>query len=305
MRKIGKKISAIIKSDIFGRLGAMLIAAILLTLCGVCSFAWFSQNRRVDESGLQISVHTSDYDLLIERTTRYDAGYDVITGTGHTKDSLIADYFSLTDTSSRTSPALAYELVNEYRYENKYDMRPGSYGTLTFYLRPLTNTPLSIHFSLGLGGYVITYDNENNESFDAVDSTVVLDLLKGHILFFTERTGADFEHYVYDGLIDDGTFTYNTSDNVLCSDVGKTDCYKIVLYWEWPITYYDIVDELSTDVITRRFPEETTDYLENTEYFFLSVPDGANLTQMSDAYNDADQAIGTGVDCIVAYVSTN
>lgn len=304
MKGIGKKLKAVIRSDVFSRLGVVIIAGILLTLGAVCSFAWFSQNRRTDESGLEISVHTAQYEILIDRTTRYDSGYDVITGSGHTKDSLTAGSYSTTATSTMTSPFLAYELINEYRYENKYDMMPGSYGTLTFYLRPLTNADLTINFRLDLGGYVLTYDNEGTESFDAVTSTTVLNLLKGHILFFTERTGANFNSYVYDGLIDDGTFSFATSEHSLCEEVGKTDCYKITLYWEWPITYYDITDELSTELTTLRFPEETADYLENTEYFFLSLPTGASDNQMSDAYNDADQAIGNGVDCIIAYVNT-
>ena len=282
-------------------LGTIVFTGALLILAGVFSFAWFSQNRNVGNSGLEISVRAEDYELLIERTARY-AEHAIIVGEGHAQDSLEAAFFDLTETSTSSAPYLAYELVNEYRYENQYNLMPGSYGTLTFYLRPRRTGNLSVTFSLGLGGYVLTYDLEGNESFDAVESETVLTLLKGHLLFFTARTGATFETYAYDGIIEDGTFTYNTAEHALCNEVGKTDCYKITLYWEWPITYYDIVDDISDGETTRRFPEETEDYLENTEYFFLSVPQNATLTQLSDAYNDADQAIGTGLDCIVVCV---
>ena len=304
MRLFGKHVDKSLRSDLLGRLGMIILTGLLLVVGGVCSFAWFSQNRDTDGEGLTISVRTKNYDLLIDRTSRYATGYPVITDADHTLDSLEADAYDLTATSTESTPALAYELINEYRYENKYNLMPGSYGTLTFYLRPKTGvTNLVAHFSLALGGYVSVYDNEGNESFEVIDSTTVLNLLKGHILFFTQRTGATFEDYRYDGLLLDGTFAYDTTQHTKSLEPGKTDCYAITLYWEWPITYYDIVDELSTAEVTRRFPVATSSLLSHNDYFFLSLAAGADDNAKADAYNDADQAIGNGADSIVVYIS--
>ena len=303
MHIFGKQVNAKIRMELLGRLGMILLTGILLALVGVCSFAWFAQNRTTSQDGMQIQVHSQTYDLLVERTSRYEVGYPIITDTDRTKDSLVDDEYSLTATATSTSPRLAYELVNELEYDDEYNLMPGAYGTLTFYLRPLRAGDLTVQFSLNLGGYVVTYDNLGNASFGPIQSTTVLNLLRGHLLFFTQRTGATPNAYCYDGLIADGTFSYNTALHSKCTQPGKTDCYCITLYWEWPNTYDDIVDQISTQSVTRRFPAEMGDYLANTDYFFIALDEGADLNDRSDAYNDADQAIGTGAGSVVAYIA--
>ena len=302
MRIFDKQVNANIRSDLMGRLGMIVISGMLLVLVGVCSFAWFAKNDQTSNSGLQVALRTDNYEILIERNTRYDSGYPVITDTDFVKDDLATEY-SLSATSTSVSPSMAYELVNEYRYEDTYNMMPGAYGTLSFYIRPTSAEELIISFVLDLGGYVTVYDNEGNASLEKVAGDVVLDLLKGHVLFFTSRTGATYANYCYDGLIQNGTFTFNSSTASLCGEEGMTDCYKVTLYWEWPVTYFDIVDEISTESVTRRFPQTMTTYLGNGEYFFYGTPDHGDEAALSDAYNDGDQAIGTGTDCIMVYLN--
>lgn len=303
MRIFGKQVDVKVRSDLLGRLGMIIVSGILLVLVGVCSFAWFARNEQVNNSGLEVAVRTDACEILIERTTTYDSGYSVITDADYVKDSLAADGYSLTATSTASANLLAYELVNEYRYEDKYNLMPGAYGTLSFYLRPASSSSFAVNFGLSLGGYVELYDNEGDTYLEEVSSDVVLDLLKGHIMFFTERTGATYANYRYDGLIDAGHFTFDSSAHSLCAEPGKTDCYKVTLYWEWPITYYDIIDDLSTESVTARFPEEVGDYLDNAGYFFFGTPADATDDELSDAYNDGDQAIGNGTDCIVVYLA--
>lgn len=301
MRLFGKNVNAKVRADLLGRLGMILLTGMLLVLVGVCSFAWFARNNTVDNTGLQLGVRTDDFDVLVDRTTTYDSGYDIVTDTGYVKDKLDAASFSLTATDTSQASFIAYELVNEYRYENKYYLMPGAYGTLTFYLRPASGvTDFNAAFALALGGYVT---NASTSVLEQVADATVLNLLKGHILFFTERTGASFDSYAYDGLISGGTFNFRSSEHSLCNEVGKTDCYKITLYWEWPITYYDIIDPISEVGSPNRYPAEIDTYLNHTEYFFLVAPTGGDLNDYSDAYNDADQAIGNGTDCVVVYVS--
>ena len=314
MKIFGKDVSGKTRSELLGRLGMVIVTGVLFVFVGIFSFAWFSRNTNSGGSGLDIAVHTDSYDLLIERTSTYEIDssdpespvekYPIITSSDRTKDKLSAADFSLTYTSTSDAPKLAYELVNEFAYEEKYNLMPGSYGTLTFYLRPATAAALNLTFTLSVGGYVEDYDAERDVTdFNEVDDTNVLDLVKGHFLFFTERTGADYEHYVYGGLIEDGTFSYNTSEHSKCLDVGKTDCYKITLYWEWPLTYYDIIEHISNNENTKRFPSEVNDYLENSEYFFLVPPTSASDDEKAAKYNDGDQAIGSGIDALIVYIA--
>lgn len=306
LRIFGKEKSKV-KSEQLGRLGMIVVTGILLVLVSICSFAWFSNSRTSGGNGLGVVVSTQNFELLVERTARYESGYPIITSTDGVKDTLLDEEYDFTEVATGDSPRLAYELVNEYEYESKYNLMPGAYGTLTFYLRPLGGvTNLNVAFKLAIGGFVTTYDEQGeNATFGRIaEDSVVLSLLRGHILFFESRTGSTIEDYVYGGLIEDGTFSYDTSTHSLCDEVGRTDCYKITLYWEWPITYIDITDNISTASVTRRFPAAMADYLEDHgEYFFLQQVSGSDVNEMSDAYNDADQAIGTGAQSIVVTVT--
>ena len=95
------------------------------------------------------------------------------------------------------------------------------------------------------------------------------------------------------------------SQHSKCTDPGKTDLYKIELYWEWPITYYAIHDDLSTTspAVTNKYPVETGVFMEqNPNYFY---PPYATLTtdeNKSDAYNDGDQLIGDNVEFLVVRI---
>ena len=310
MKLLCKNVSEKTRSEFFGRLGMVAAIGILFVFLGALSFAWFSHNLNSGGSGMDIRVHTKGYDLLVERTATYESGYPVITSEGRTKDKLSALNYSLTATATSDSPKIAYELVNEYMYveddEEKYNLMPGAFGTLTFYLRPASDAPLNLTFTLSFGGYVTVYAaGEDRWYFNAVaEDATVLTLLKGHIMFFTERTGNTFEDYVYGGLIDDGTFAYSTLGRTKCLEQGKTDCYKITLYWEWPLTYYDIIEEISDTNTVRRFPPAMSTYIENTAYFFINTPsESDDEDDMALYYNDADQAIGSGIDAVIVYIT--
>lgn len=266
---------------------------------------------------MNIIVSTESIDLLVDRNDEYESGYDGITGATSLQSALTNDDYSLTYTSTSDSSHLAQELrLAEATYENKRFLMPGAYGTLTFYIRPkLGHETDSVRLTLTLGGYKDEYVEETNEQTGVTTSTKtvvpvtsarILALLKGHILFFTGRTGASFNSFVYTGQITDGSFTYDMSEHSTCSDPGKTDCYKIMLYWEWPLTYADIEENISTSspAVTKRFPEATGTYLaEHPTYFFpFNLPEN-DPDGKSNSYNDGDQTIGDGVNYFVAYLS--
>ena len=301
-----------LKRELTKRTFMIVISGVLLAVAAFYSFAWFSAGGKTNVNNMQIAISTVNYDILVERTAEFDTEsegepvYNYITGSGELKDKLTTAGYSLSATDTGTSTKIAFEMVNEFTDEGKHYLMPGAYGTVTFYVRPAAGADrVRADLTLTLGGYAAVYE-ESNLVLQEVDSDQVINLLKGHIMFFTERTGADYAHYVYDGLIDTGRLVFDSDGKVLCSKPGKTDCYELVLYWEWPVYYSDITDNISTSdpAVTRRYPEEVGDYIESSpEYFFSSYSESYSQDRLSDFYNDADQIIGDWIDCLVLYVA--
>lgn len=305
MKIFGKEVTGKEKKELIARFVSVVLSGVLLLTLGIVSFAWFAVNSSASQSGMKITLTTDVADILIERTSEYDVGYDGIVGSGKLKETVSGEGYSLTETDTGTAATLAYELVNEYVYDGKRYMLPGAYGTMTFYIRPKAgHDGESVSFRLERGGYADVYEDETLV-IERVTSEKVMELLKGHVLFFMERTGNDRANFVYGGLVGDDGFTYDMREHTKCEEVGKTDCYKVVLYWEWPLTYYEICENISTTTpaVTKKYPEEMGTYLsENGTYFFSNIV-AEDDEKKSDAYNDGDQTIGDNIDYFVVFLS--
>ena len=317
MKNIQRSRSTMIRRGVFLLVSFFVIAFSVIVGLNL-SWGWFARSSDASASGLQIAAKTGSCDLLIERTTEYDrekgspavAVYD---GISELKSKLAADGFGITETSTQDVPILAFELINELEF-SEYDteaeqmittrfLMPGAYGKLTFYLRPREGVGnINVPFSLELGGF---YGEETQSGLEIheVASEDALTLLKGHLLFFTERTGNDPEDFVYDGLIN-GTFSYDTSLHTKCVEAGKTDCYKITLYWEWPETYYDISSNISTVQTARKYPAALqTVITEHPEYFFATNKTSNVESELNEGYDDGDQKIGNNIQYVAAYLT--
>ena len=288
----------------------LIVSVTLLVFNTVPLFAWFIQGGRFSRTGLDASVVGTKYELLVTRTTEYDdtTNYPGVATSGGLKERLAAAGYSLTHTSTENAPGLAFELVNELEDEDLYNMMPGAYGTLTFYVKPLAGYEnLQADLNLKVGGYHMVYATVNQEevaSLEPVDSDTVLNLMKGHLLFFEGRTGGTYEDYKYTDLIDDGVIRFSTAGRVSTQINGET-CYQVTLYWEWPSTYYNIADHISEENGTaKRYPYELAGYMNtNRNYFFASNADSNDPQERSNGYDDGDQSIGDNVKYIVVYVS--
>ena len=310
MKWFGKHVSKKDKKALFTQLFAVVLSGILAITLGVISFAWFSMNSSVDHSGMQVVVSSDAVDILIERSSsEYDVGYEGITGAGGLKSVLAAKEYDFVATDSADAYLLAYELVvTDITYEGKRYLVPGAYGTMTFYIRPQTgHDNETVRIGLSFDGYANVYsEGASTPTIQLVTKESVCNLLKGHILFFQNYDyDSTYDGYVYSNMITDGGFDYDMSQHSKCTDPGKTDLYKIELYWEWPITYYAIHDDLSTTspAVTNKYPVETGVLMEqNPNYFY---PPYATLTtdeNKSDAYNDGDQLIGDNVEFLVVRI---
>lgn len=311
MKKIDRSTLTVVRYAIPLCLSFLTVFGILFSAVFLPSLGWFSSQTTVATTGMHVVAVTEDCDVLVERRSEYDRTkgsppierYPGIVALKeyHEDDGYDVD----TATSTAETPKLAFEMVNELSH-SEYDdyagaqidsrfLMPGSYGTVTFYLRPFAGvTRLRKSFSLTIDG-LYAVETQNGYEICEVSSQSTLDLLKGHILFFTERTGATHEQYCYDGLVD-RSFIFDSAEHELCDEVGKTDCYKVVLYWEWPETYLDISRNTSDAENTRKYPSELEDYVsENPEFFFAINQASEDETERSEGYDDGDQKIGNHV----------
>lgn len=296
------------KYTLLARFALVVVAGALLAVTAYLSFAWFSENRRTDAGGMQIAAATDRYELLVDRRTVFDnaTNYPDVSASGGLKDFLAASDWDLTQTSTSLAPAIAFELENEFQYDGLYNMMPGAYGKLDFYIRPTEgNEDLELDLQLLIGGASRDFDEEDQPIIRNVENATVLQLLKGHILFFEEREGADYEHFRYTGLVHDGRITFRAAEREKCTEPGKTDCYKITLYWEWPITYFYIAESTNgAEETTKKFPAELTDYINaHRSFFFVINQDSNDPEELSDGYDDGDQTIGDRIHYILVSVA--
>lgn len=309
MKLFGKHITKKERKELFAQVLAVVLSGIFAITLGVVSFAWFSMNSTLEHSGMQVAVSSESVDILIERnTSEYESGYDGIVGAGGLKARLADNEYSFLYTDSDDYPLLAYELVvSEATYENKKYLVPGAYGTMTFYIRPKTgHDGETVYFSMNFDGYADVYeDGSEVATIQPVTKTTVRNLLQGHILFFEGyEYDATYDDYVYSDMITGGGFRYDMSQHSKCADPGKTDLYEVTLYWEWPITYYAIHDDISTASETKKYPVELGTYMsQNTNFFYPASVSPTTDEEKSDAYNDGDQLIGDNVNYFVVRFS--
>ena len=270
------------------------------------SAAWFARNQDTTATGLEVTATTDAYDLLVEHVGEYDTGYDRITGANGLKSALASDGYSLTETDMANSAKLMFELTNEYVYDGHKYLMPGAYGTLTFYLRPKSAGDISVTFNLERMGYTTVTDEFDNVTVEPVTRHTALEMLEGHLLFFTGRTGATYENYVYTGLIQNNSFTYDTSLHTKSTKPGYTDCYEITIYWEWPVTYHEINDEMSTTApaVTKKYPATLSAFIDaHRDYFFTVNRNSSIVEELSDGYDDGDQTIGDNIKYVAIFIS--
>jgi len=329
MKLFGKELTGKASRDLITRLVLIVVSGAVLIVSAVTTVAWFSHNTTVRGTGMQVVVDADNYKLLIQRTTEYDREYTsgpnngsaIYPGISDLKEDVLRDTegYSLTATDTSGAGALAFELVNEDVISmNGVDTRflsPGSYGTVTFYIQKLTPSDITVDFSLNIGGYADGFDESDNPIITRVDNETYLNFLKGHILFFTGREtnnndtplDASDDFYVYTGLIDEGTFSFDTTEKTPVT-VNAISCYRVTLYWEWPLTYSDITSKVSSG----EYPSPVGTYLsqkksfvenEVTKSYFLAKNLSSSIPEeLNDGYNDADQIIGDNIQYVVVFI---
>ena len=271
------------------------------------TFGWFASNQEASATGMAVVLSSDNYDVYVEKTEKYDQiknGEEVYEGIGIFKQALIELGKSFNTTNNLyTSNLLALELDNEVKHDNVYHLVPGSYGSFTLYIKPNVDTDFIVSLSIELSGYKKGYDEDDNitvfipEDDDKYD--LALDMLKGHIMFFGGRTKSGGVVTKYTNFFEH-TITYNTSGKSKVTVDGE-EYYKLVVYWEWPLLYSDIIDNIrSSGDTTKKFPPEVGTYVSaHPDYYLASNIDSDDIDDLSDGYNDGDQLIGDNIHFLV------
>lgn len=307
----GSKKSALVRDLVSEGLLTLALAFVLaFVLISFSSLGWFAPRDHTTADNMTVAAKRADYILYVDRTTEYDRlvnGNPLYPGISDLKTLLNTGLgYSFTADSTEEEPLLAMELVNESAVwvegVDEYFLMPGSYGTLTFYIEPRMTGAFETDLLLDIGCFNDDFDEYDNPVITEVTNEHVLRLLQGHILFFTERTGSTIDDFRYDGLIENGLFHFSTEGQ---SKVPGEDYYEITLYWEWPITFFEIDENLSTTApaVTRRFPAELRTYIgNNRDAFFAANENSMVVDLLNDGYNDGDQIIGENADYFVVYI---
>ena len=287
----------------------VITAAVLITggcILFLSAFGWLADAGNVNAADMGVSPADEMFQILVDRSGEnvYDAvegGYPVYEGVSTLKEILNGKGYS-TSASSTGEAALAFELVNENpNGVTLAALIPGSYGHLTFYIKPLSDSALNLSVAVSAVGYADAYDADNNAIVAVADSEAAQTLLQGHLLFFESRTEND-SVLTYDGLLNDGAMAFSTeaAEKITDNTSDFYGCYEITLYWVWPETYGGILDGINRG----QYPEALTEYITNNRAcFFATDQDSTIYVELSDGYNDGDQTIGDNIDYVAAHVT--
>lgn len=253
------------------------------------SIAWFTMNREVEGSGVQMAAADCPFELRTsglaglydDYITSIDSNFSTDSETDGSNQKII---WQLTSDSqienlwaeSGTPSADDLRKIKKIESEN-YGLSPGDYGHLTFTIVPKSSDGFTATIRPVLSCYKTTYDNDGyqNSSISAMsasnaDDAEAMNLLSGHILFF----------YKYDSDDDDEEEMHLINGSFNVEDITvNTD---VTIYWVWPNKLSNIL-ELTVDGL------DETGCKELRKYFFTK-PDTFLATTSSDG-NDVFNGI--------------
>jgi len=293
------------------KLGAMGVLTAIIIILG--SLSWFTMSREVEGSGVQMTATGDMFSIGSDGNTvgSYDNAYwnQAVQAAGCTG----AETWMLSSDSNMRN----FQVEN--LKEEDRGIKPGTYGKISFRLYP--NQSLRAAFDYRIFAFTVQYNSAGQEienSFALQDDTTINQLLNGHILLFTDRTGNETNGYQYNGLVTSAADFHRKT--TVMTYAASSEGQEIELFWVWPETLAQVI--LSADNVNLRgrktiATSELRNYFhEHPEYFLLNCPiadlnvlkvTNANVEEIIDEsyskyskmYNEADQSIGTSVNYIL------
>ena len=256
-------------------------------------YAWFASNHSVSGTIGSIQMLGSLYELAGNGSDKTDNGYGVFydnTKTGFGFNVLPAGDFSAGEAwpnleATGTSQAIRWRLNDNSQIGNfgsSTGIRPGSSGTLQFYVIPNATGTLSLRFRLEL--------KPLNDDGSANTIETLNNLLKGHLLFYILDTKGTKIWVSWDGDASRPLQFDVPAEN----NVGVPQL--VILHWQWTAELSQLIKDTT---LNGKIPA-------NRELLFYSesgsIPEADNIktaidknqiTELTKLYNRADRYIGS------------
>ena len=289
------------------------IFGFIIAVIAFSSIAWFTMNREVEGSGMNMKASESSY-LIVTETEGEN---------GNKKSKYHAYQESLHDGDASVWIMTADHNMKNYAADD-VGISPGSYGSVTFYVVPNSDA-VTLDLDFRITGY-----SEDSGTLTPAD-TDVNTYLMGHIQLFEERTtvgNPEDEKFIYSKPILSGNeFSRVISRRTFTS---ATKDQPVVIYWTWPRTLSTLVDVTQQNANVSISPfcnktdgTESTDssykkvvdhIIANPAYYFYQYTDTAELTEariinkyekFGELYDLADNDIGMHVQYITLKMTTS
>lgn len=291
-------------------------AAVLLCLIVfVYTFSWFTMNKDDSITDGNMKATGIPYDIVCLESDKENAFQDV-----HDK--------------IKSSDTIIWQMTDENNMENVGEdaagIAPGSYGVVSFYVKP-HNDSVHLDLTFDLVGYKYSPTDETSDTEEPVeiDDEELNCYLNSHIMLFlnrtetTDSTGA--KSYIYSEPI---LFGDDISRKIENKEFLKSDENKIVnIYWVWPKTLSTLVNATSNEYVSTKPFCEGEDYEKVCDnilkyparylYEYTQETDeddnlielnttviADNYEKYGDMYDLADNQIGTNINYITLRMTT-
>ncbi len=282
--------------------GLFVIAALIIIFV---SLAWFASNNGVNATTSTISAAQGRYALLGAAGSDAQVGYYERSSTSAAeKPSTLESNDSLSVTQS----------INLNNYDGS-SLRPGSSGQLQVVVTPLAKDVHDITITIERNVELRSESSSSSDSSAAATSLTkdeLANLFRGHIVFFRS-----YENGYYSNPVLDDELTVKSSDFYGVNSTATTEPVTITLYWVWPSQFSSFVltgqinynPNLFASVDSAGYDDMLAAINANKAWYYrdedwgvagvASLPDAAsgmpsaNLQKCSDAYNYADEALGS------------
>ena len=292
MNKKGMKQSAKLSIDLITTIIVTLIAG-AVTVAAVISMAWFASNKEVGTNGSSVTVDAELFELGVVSHFEKNESTNPTSEFGFIETLINFGYYNgnSIDFPRVTSPEHD-SIICKLQSDDGNPIRPGSTGTLTFYILPKKDG-LVFEFTPTLSGlqkkgnvysYIdpaeySTLDLSDADYEEKLDLKTALDLLHGHILFYFDPLNKQSTGI---SVFEEGFYVSGDNEGEML-EAGQV--YMVSIYWEWPKIYEDLLNDYEIIVD------------ENNRHFILLDEEGSN------GYNNADQKIGEKFSHVVVQMS--
>lgn len=294
----------------------MILIALIIVFA---SIAWFAMNKAVSADTMAIEANSGvSYTIqpIGNKAGIYDEyidnlGVDTIKWTLSSDDNM-ENWYKKSGQPSSSEMAEITRLDSE-----EYGLKPGDHGSLKFRVTSVSTDDILVSFDISCIGYSATFDSYNyktDDDLEEVTDTAVNNYLSSHILFFYKDDSDNLHLLTSDGF---------------SKTIGAGQSEDITIYWLWPATLKEILDENITGLSDSGAAKEVKRYFfENPGYFLkpiggetfsditvekqadvaaedaaieekMALVSGKNYNQYGSKYNDADQAIGDHINYIL------